>query len=811
LALSPGTRLGPYEILSTLGVGGMGEVYRAHDPRLGRDVALKILPASTANDPQALARFTREARAVAALNHPHIVTIFSTEEADGVRFLTMELIEGRTLDLMIPKGGVSLTQFFDVSIGLADALSAAHQKEITHRDLKPANVMVADSGRVKVLDFGLARAIERDAGHDPEAEATRLGLTQAGTVLGTAPYMSPEQIEGKPLDGRSDIFSLGIVMYEMAIGTRPFGGDSSPALMASIIKDRPTAVAALRSNVPDGVSKMVSRCLEKNPGDRVQSAHEVLLELKALRSAWETPAVASATLVQGSPIAGATRGQLRTVGAAVAVVALLATLAIGWFMRGRGASGVVVSDTPSIAVLPFVDMSANKDQEYFSDGISEELLNVLAKIPALRVTSRSSAFSFKGRNVAIPDVGKRLNVGHVLEGSVRKSGNTVRITAQLIDARTDTHVWSETYDRPLNDIFAMQDEIAAAVVAKLKVALLGTAPKVRQADPRAYELYLQAAAVGRRSGPDRYEKSIALLQQALAIDPSYGPGWVNIAQAYAAEAGQDLSDTRGIDEGFRLAREAANKAVAIDPEYPWSYTVLANVAMKYDSDLATAARHLEHALTLDPRNPGLMLPAATLLQSLGRQDEAVALREYAIARDPLSPFAQFNLGITYLYAGRSDDAIAACRTSLKLAPKGTVAHYTIGLAQLAKHDASAALAEMQQETSNSWKQIGLPMVYHALGRTADADAALATLIKAQEKGSAFNIASVLAFRGESNRAFEWLEKSVAYRDPGLSLIVVEPLLAGLHVDPRWLPFLRKIGKAPEQLAAIKFNPKPPKT
>ncbi len=432
-------------------------------------------------------------------------------------------------------------------------------------------------------------------------------------------------------------------------------------------------------------------------------------------------------------------------------------------------------DDKSIAVLPFADMSATKDQEYMSDGLAEELLNLLAKIPALRVTSRSSAFAFKGKGVELPEIARRLNVAHILEGSVRKSGNRLRITAQLIDARTDIHLWSETYDRDMTDIFAVQDEIAAAVAIQLKLALLGTAAKAKRTDPRAYELYLQAGYIVRQAKPDRYEQSIRLLREAVTIDPNYAAGWNSLGLLYSGDADQGSHRFLSVEEAIRLAREAVAKALALDPDFAWAHIALGRIAMQHDGDLAAAARHVAHALALEAGDPALLLPAANLLTNLGRLDQSIALREYAIARDPVNPLTQFNLGVNYYYAGRLDQAIAATRTSLNLAPGRTVSHYIIGLALLAKGDAPAALAEMQQETSPNWKQIGLPFAYHALGKNAEADDALATLIREGEKGWSYNIASVLAFRGEIDRAFAWLEQAVAYHDSGLSTITVDPL------------------------------------
>jgi TolB-like protein/Tfp pilus assembly protein PilF len=474
--------------------------------------------------------------------------------------------------------------------------------------------------------------------------------------------------------------------------------------------------------------------------------------------------------------------------------------------EGRSEALVASYGDKSIAVLPFVDMSPNKDQEYFSDGISEELLNLLAKIPQMRVISRSSAFSFKGKDIEIPEIAKRLNVEHILEGSVRKAGNKVRITAQLIDARSDTHLWSETWDRELDDIFAVQDEIAAAVVAQLKIKLLGVAPQVKATDPKAYALYLQARKLGQLSTPEGLDRSIALYQQALTIDPDYPAAWVGLSAKYMAQANLG---SRTFEEGFRLAHDAVNKAIAIDPDFALAHSSLGWLDMYDDGNLAAAARHIEHALDLEPTNTDIITDAATLAQSLGRRDKAIALNEYITSRDPVNPLAYANLGASYYFAGRYDDAIASFRTVLSLSPDFAGAQERVGEALLLKGDPGAALVAMQKEDNDVWRSIGLPMAWHALGKAAESDAALAELIRKFGKDGAYNIAYVLAFRGEVDRAFEWLEKAVVVKDPGLSEIALDPFFANLHQDPRWLPFLRKVGKAPEQLAAIKFDVKLP--
>jgi tetratricopeptide (TPR) repeat protein len=419
------------------------------------------------------------------------------------------------------------------------------------------------------------------------------------------------------------------------------------------------------------------------------------------------------------------------------------------------------------------------------------------------VTARTSSFSFKGKEVAIPEIARTLHVAHVLEGSVRKSGNSVRITAQLVKAGTDTHLWSQTYDRKLDDIFAIQDEIAADVVKQLKVTLLGAAPKARTTDPEAYALYLQAVQLGRQGTTEAYKQSDALYGKVLAIDPHYAPAWTGLAGNFVDEAGQGLLPNK---EGYAQAREAATKALAIDPKYAPTHARLAYIAMYGDNDLAGAAEHLKHALALDPSDLTVLRLSAGLLGNLGRLDEGMAIDEAVVRRDPVNVTALGNLGNDQLSAGRVDAAIASYRTVLSLAPGRANAHANLGDALLQKGDAHGALAEIEQEPSVG-KMIGLPMAYHALGRKGDSDAALAALIADAdyEKNAPYNIAYVYAFRGEADKAFAWLDKAVEYDDPGLGEIVTNKLFNKMHGDPRWLPFLRKIGKAPEQLAKIEFK------
>jgi TolB-like protein/Tfp pilus assembly protein PilF len=481
---------------------------------------------------------------------------------------------------------------------------------------------------------------------------------------------------------------------------------------------------------------------------------------------------------------------------AVAIVLLLTDR----FVLHHGVNEEVASPVAehSIAVLPFVNMSSDKDQEYFSDGISEELLNLLAKIPQLQVTARTSSFAFKGKETGIPDIARTLHVAHVLEGSVRKSGNAVRITAQLIRAGTDTHLWSQTYDRKLDDIFAIQDEIAADVVKQLKVTLLGAAPKARTTDPEAYALYLQAVQVARLRTNEGLPQSDALYRKVLALDPDYAPAWTGLAENFQHEADQGLLSNK---EGYAESRKMALKALAIDPDYAPAHARLAWVA-ESENDLMSAAQHYKIALALDPADLSVLRSTATLLADIGRMDDALALQQAIIRRDPVNVSALFNLGLFLRMAGLFDASIASLRTVLSLAPYRGGVHLQLGNALLLKGDAPAALAEFEQETGGPWKMFGLPAAYHALGRKADSDAALAAMIAKYEADAPFNIASVYAFRGEADKAFEWLDKAIASGDSGLAELVPENMFDKIRGDPRWLAFLRKLGKAPEQLAKI---------
>ncbi len=461
----------------------------------------------------------------------------------------------------------------------------------------------------------------------------------------------------------------------------------------------------------------------------------------------------------------------------------------------------------SIAVLAFDDLSPTGDQEYFSNGISEELLNLLTRVPELRVISRSSAFSFKGRNLEIPDIAKRLNVAHILEGSVRTDGNRVRITAQLVDARSDTQLWSESYDRTLDNVFAIQDEIAVAVVEKLKITLIGRAPQAKQTDSKAYALYLQARQLGRQNTAESFDQSNALYMQALVIDPNYAPAWSGLSTNYSNQVGSGL---RPSVEGIELARKAADRALVIDPGFAIAHLNLGWLAMRYDNDLRAAARHLDWALQLDPSNPEILDGAAALLHYLGRVNQAIVLKERAVARDPVNPVAHYNLGGSYLSAGRWGEAIASYEAALRLSPGYIGAHFFIGVAELFETEIESAAAEFEKESDEEYRLKGQALTYYQLGQTERFAESVREMIERWGNQWPSEVAHVYAFVGDADKAFKWLERAIDANEEGLAEQFLLPFYRPIHNDPRWADFLGRVGSSPERLGAIRFDVSPPK-
>ena len=768
MALKPGAHLGAYEIVASLGAGGMGEVYRARDPRLGRDVAVKVLPQEVAADPDRLARFEREARTVAALNHPNIVVRHSIEEDRGARFLTMELVEGQTLDRVVTPGGLPLVRVLELAIPLADALVAAHGRGVVHRDLKPGNVMVTRDGRVKVLDFGLAKPASESPVLATQAATLAAPISSAGQVVGTIPYMAPEQLRGEPVDARADLFALGIMLYELVTGRRPFEGATAAEVTSAILRDTPPPAQSLRPDLPSDLGRVIGRCLEKDPERRVQTAKDVRNELEIVRrDATAAPAAVSAV---------------------------------------RPAAPAVTAELPSVAVLPFANRSRDESDEYFSDGLADELLSVLAKIRGLRVAARTSSATFKGRSVTIAEVGRALNVASVLEGSVRKAGNRVRISVQLVKVEGGYPLWSETYDRTLEDIFAVQDDIAQAVVKELRTTLLGAVPdsgasgearaavanaaRGRGESAEAHRLFLQGRYFTERFTREDNAKGIAYLRQALALDPGHAPAWVALAEGLATEAGFGWVP---VIEGYREARAAVERAFALAPDLPEAHVMLSRIRRMHDWDWKGADVASRRAAELAPGSADTLHEAGVLAGSLGRHDQALDLLQRAGEQDPLSSTIYSHVGIVHRTMGRLAEAEQAFRKSLELSPQRITSHHMLAmiLADQGRHD--DALVEANLEPAEWARLTSLAYVHHVAGRKAESDEALAKLEAGHGRYAAFQIAAVHSARGEFDAAFAWLDRGVAQRDPGISLAYAEPTFRPLHGDPRWDAFLRKAG------------------
>jgi len=760
MALARGDRLGTYEIVGPLGAGGMGKVYRARDLRLQREVAVKVLPEAAASSPASLARLEREARTVAALNHPNIVTLHSIEESDGVRFLTMELIEGDTVAALVTADGLPLARILDLSIPLADALAAAHQRGVVHRDLKPGNVMVTADGRVKVLDFGLAKLAASDA-TESQVTVGDEALSFSGQVIGTVPYMAPEQIQGGHVDSRSDVFSLGIMLYELAAGRKPFDGKTPVELGSSILRDAPAPLATVREGLPADFTRIVERCLEKRPGSRVQTMVEVREVLRGLQQA----------AVRGAPIAPA-----------------------------------VPRADASIAVLPFVNRSQDQTDEYFSDGLADELLNMLTKIRGVRVAARASSFRFKGSSVDLATIGEKLNVATLLDGSVRKSGNRVRIAVQLVKASDGDPIWTETYDRTLDDIFAVQDDIAHSVVKELRRALLGEragevesgeameeiarAAKGRGRSPEAHRLSLLARHLIDRLTPDDTAKGIEYLKQALELDPKFAHAWADLSVAYTNEAGHGWTDT---EAGFERARQAAERALSLESDLAEAHALKAWVLMNHDWDWAGAERSFHRALDLAPGNSVVLRRAGALAWIQCRFDDSIALYRRAIEQDPLSSAAHINLGFACHSAGRLREAEESFTKALELTPEGVVSHAMLAQIRMEMGRDADALEEARREPNEGYRLWSLTTVHWAAGRRAEADDTLRELEGKHADSMAYQIAEVRATRGEADQAFAWLERAFADRDSGLVSLKAAPRLRPLHGDARWKPFLNKVG------------------
>lgn len=752
-----GQSVSHYKIVEHLGSGGMGEVYKAKDTRLGRHVALKFLPEQYTRNRQTLERFRREARAASALDHPNICAIYDIGEHEGQPFIVMQYLEGQTLKHSLQNGPLPTERLLEFGLQIGNALEAAHSRGILHRDIKPDNVFLTNSGQIKLLDFGLAKLLDSEAAMDQTSPGR---LTEVGMAVGTPYYMSPDQLLDKVLDGRSDLFSLGVLLYEMATGTLPFKGSDMSALFHEILNKAPALATQINPDLPKGLGHVLNKALEKDREKRHQSAKDLVADLRRFKGNGYSASMPSAAAA------------------------------------GEKAP-------PSIAVLPFVNMSADPDNEYFSDGLAEELINALTQIKALQVASRTSAFGFKGLNQSISNIGRQLNVDTILEGSVRKAGQRLRITAQLISVEDGYHIWSERYDREMEDIFDLQDEITRKIVDKLKVNLVqrDSQPLVKRYTENvdAYNLYLKGRYHLNQRTEQSVLKAIDCLERAAAEDENYALPHAGLAEAHILlniDCPRLLCD-RDPKEMVSRARQSAQKAIEVDDSCAEAHVALALVCYRLDWDWAGAEREFRLALE---RNDGLASAHhqyAMFLAAVNRLDDALVEIRKAHELDPLSPIISTAVGRILHFARRFDEAIAQCQRTFELHPRFPGAHFDMGLTYLAKGmfpEARKSFEKLGEISGNPKRGLmELAWVHSCQGQRDEAFELLDQLRElSNEKLPCIPLALVHAGLGDKEKAFEFLEEGYTQRDSNLLYLKCEPLFDPLRGDPRFQDLLKRL-------------------
>jgi TolB-like protein/Flp pilus assembly protein TadD len=793
-----GETVSHYRILEKLGEGGMGEVFVAEDTRLGRKVALKFLPASFSRDLIAVERFRREARAASALNHPNICTVYDIGEHNGRPFISMELLEGVSLRERIAQGGFRVEQLVEFALQMVDALDAAHSKGIIHRDLKPPNLFITSRGQLKILDFGLAKHAHEPKDTDSNRSwmdsrtTDSIDLTTPGAALGTVAYMSPEQARGEETGVQSDLFSVGAVLYEMTTGRPAFTGKTSAVIYDAILNRYPQLPSAINGDVPPELDRIIMKLIEKDTELRYETAASVRVDLRRLRRDAESGARSSAGF--GAGVRG---GLLRKLVMAAVIVALLALVV--WF--GLDRRNAMLSNNVSIrslAVLPLENLSGNADQDYLADGLTEALIGDLAQLKGLRVVSRTSVMRYRGANKALPEIARELNVEAVVEGSVIRSGERLRVTAQLVHAATDRHLWAETYDRQFSDILSVQSEVAQAIAAQVRVNLSEQdRTRLQRRGPvntDAHEAYLRGRRALQRFTPESLRHGLEYFRRAVELDPDLAAGYSGIADAYTSLGVLNLVSP---EEAFPQALNAANRALGLDGSLSEAHVSLGYASFLYGWKFEEAREHFRHALELNPNSPEAHRGQSLYLGAMGRAAEAVEAARTAVALDPLSPYFHTNLVFVLLLAGQTDEAIAAGEKVIAMDPAHPGGHSLLGMAYETKGEYAKAVSEYEKTTALS------PIVSATLGRLsavalagkkAEARVALAQLLRGDEGvQNPISVAQVYASLGDRDRAFEWLERAEKRRQGGLVYLRSNPRFALLRDDPRFAKMAKRIG------------------